>query len=268
MKETEPKEARCISEVLKAFEHTLKQWEMAKPWFRGQARTAEDGQFPLLPAVFRLHSRLNTQRSGKEERAIAKVFQFEAPARYASCPGMQEYGQWLALMQHYRLATRLLDWTRSLLTAVHFAVREDDYLEEPGAVFFLEIGLLNHETVGRRGVNMLVNDPDKIVQALVSEAFGPPPTDATKELIVAVVAPVLDMRMLAQQTCFTIHDSRAKPLNKHPKADEFLRMLIIPDKDAKLYIRHELENIGVDDATVFPDLEHLAYVANRMKWVP
>ena len=78
--------------------------------FRGQA----DGRWVLSPSVHRGYT-------PQQERYLTNEFRVRARSRYYSCPMSNDYPGWLALMQHYGLPTRLLDWTYSPLVAAHFA---------------------------------------------------------------------------------------------------------------------------------------------------
>lgn len=70
-------------------------------WFRGQA----DATWPLLPSLAR------TPRIAKGESALIKRFKQNAVSFLP--PGPRTEFEWLFLMQHHRLPTRLLDWKPS-----------------------------------------------------------------------------------------------------------------------------------------------------------
>src|SRR5687767_3969320 len=81
-------------------------------WYRGHA----DASWQLVPSVFRRRD------SSDAEPVLIEHFVRAAPIRYAHCPAKNDRAAWLQLMQHYRLPTRLLDWTQSPLVALFFAV--------------------------------------------------------------------------------------------------------------------------------------------------
>src|SRR5262249_39579679 len=83
-------------------------------WFRGQ-RSAD---WPLLPSLLRPPNRSNT------ETILIKRFKQHA-APFLSSDRLEEW-EWLFLMQHYGVPTRLLDWTESPLVALYFAVEESN----------------------------------------------------------------------------------------------------------------------------------------------
>jgi len=90
-------------------------------WWRGQA---DQSAWKLEPGIFR-SKRPHDLLIKQESSFYARFMQF-APTRYENCPGANEIAKWLFLMQHYGLKTRLLDWTTSPLTALYFAVNQEN----------------------------------------------------------------------------------------------------------------------------------------------
>jgi len=82
----------------------------SRPWWRGQA----DSAWSLVPSLYR-------RGFAKKEVNINARFRMMAKARYTNCPTSSEAFPWLFLMQHYRLPTRLLDWSESPLVGIYFA---------------------------------------------------------------------------------------------------------------------------------------------------
>jgi hypothetical protein len=93
--------------------------------FRGQA----DYEWGLIPKIGRMSSTLT-------EKDL-----FEAWKRYALHYLTREprnNWDWLAIAQHHGLATRLLDWTKSPLNAIFFAV-DKNLTQNDAAIFAMEV---------------------------------------------------------------------------------------------------------------------------------
>lgn len=101
-------------------------------WFRGQA----DAEWSLEPALFRRHD--------YDESSMFHHFQIRAPEYRSSHRSIFD---WLCLMQHYSLPTRLLDWSESVLVALFFAANELD--KTNGKVYALNARRLNFLTNSR-----------------------------------------------------------------------------------------------------------------------
>jgi hypothetical protein len=94
-------------------------------WFRGQS----EFNWKLTPSVARVTGGIDA------EFALVKRFKQNALSFLTNRP-LSEW-DWLFLMQHYGVPTRLLDWTESPLVALYFAVSEIDHLGEDGALWCL-----------------------------------------------------------------------------------------------------------------------------------
>jgi hypothetical protein len=112
-----------VSEGLAA----IKGWAPLLPelWFRGHSSE----RFALLPSVFRQGPNWGRviDEAGLFRDFIREFAEMRTEHR-------SEF-EWLTLMQHYSIPTRLLDWTASFLVALYFAVSER--IDEDGTVYIL-----------------------------------------------------------------------------------------------------------------------------------
>ena len=87
-----------------------------------------------------------------------------------------------------------------------------------------------------------------------------------KRLPVAIYPNQFDRRIAAQQSCFTVHGIQTDSLDKlFPKLERLLAKIVIPGC-ATERVREQLEDYGIDEATIYPDLEGLGKCVAR--WLP
>jgi len=211
-------------------------------WWRGQSQKG----LKVYPKVFRGYTDF-------DEVNLIHNFRDQAPTRYPGWP--TDKTQQLLLMQHYGLPTRLLDWTRDLLTGLYFAVWNTKRDNEDGVLWALNPVLLNQHQLNK---NKVLTSDDKEIEQLVNDAFtrtmerGKVPTK-----VIAYVGPQIDLRMLVQSGVFTIHSPEAPCLQDLPNREFFAAEITIP-KANKESLRRALDMNGFSRRTLFPDLGSLA----------
>ena len=194
-------------------------------------------------------------------------FRAKAPSRHHNLPPRDDLAGWLFLMQHYRLPTRLLDWTESPLVACYFAAASDPAIEDhpdqiedaDGALFALSPYVLNELSLGRR-VLQLPDDPE--AARAIQSAFRGSVSDPGS--VLAVRPSEVDIRLMVQLAVLTLHDTKL-PLEDLPLAGRFYRKFLVP-LAAKQSLRNDLKRIGVRESSLFPDLEHLAHEVGSTKF--
>ncbi len=224
------------------------------PWCRGQERS----EWPLVPKLYRgVVDDLNTEFEIREE------FCTRAPALsdYAkpSDNRVLSKWEWYFVMQHYGAPTRLLDWSEGPLVSLYFAVRSNSG-NFPAAVWILDAWWLNRTVIRKDEVippadaGTLPEDR-KRVAAWLPDRFQ---KRARLPRLPCAVYPTHTMRRIsAQRSCFTIHG------NVHDGFDQLARRqrprlvkIEIPAWEVR-QVRDTLESYGIDETTIFPDLEAL-----------
>ncbi len=167
--------------------------------------------------------------------------------------------EWMALARHYGVPNRVLDWTRDPQIALWFAVADEpSHRDEHGVIVLFEpksklIVYDNSKIFSKR-------DPDHVKYFTDDDPFS------IKE-IVLFKPPFLSERVDSQSSWFTVHPyiSFEKGYKKieenHP--DYNVKKIYI-DSKSKYKIRRQLKLFGINEATVYPDLDHTGtYLKNK-----
>jgi hypothetical protein len=169
------------------------------------------------------------------------------------------YIDWLFVMQHYGLPTRLIDWTESCLVAIYFAV--EDYEKKCNAVVWLlhpwQLNKLK-SSFGQKSVppvNKSIIEQYRFPNHTVSRSGHP--VNVKKEFPMALRPSHSTRRIIAQRGQFTIHGKEQTGLEKIPNLNRTLQKIII-NGNAKLNILRELYLSGISRYTLFPEIEGLS----------
>jgi len=263
----------------------------AEQWFfRGQKCSL----WEIQPNIFR-------DDGLQREHIIIDRAQRQNPLEFRDCTSSFEL---LTKLQHYGLGTRLLDVTLNPLVALFFATESSSeyveyekdhfhYQEHDGKVLykfvngsslrdlqirvaleipFTEFGksqslekfceyLLNNKVVSDGEYkNIVANDYEEAIKLIQTNSF--------------IVATNTNARLIQQRGAFLLpsainvktgNDIKTSILSKAREylSNEFDGAFIIPAKD-KDEIRKELDFFNVNEATLFPELEHqMKYIQNQ-----
>ena len=203
--------------------------------FRGQPR-----DWTLLPRIAR---DLLPERVEGVERQMLKEFQARSIPYLNPPPKEDEYWDWLAIAQHYGMATRLLDWTENPLAALWFAVRTPPDGKSSGVVWVFRAP---EEEIATREESP---SPFKLEKTVVFR-----PKHLTRTII-------------AQGGWFTAHKlvGREKgfiPLERITRLKDY-RSKISISHEAFADLRLELDLCGINQASMFPGLESLCAHLNQ-----
>jgi hypothetical protein len=231
---------------------------LGKNWYRGHSKIYNN----LIPRIFRKREFVMDFLMEKEtEQKNIENFKRYAPSLNIKLPPQDDTLQWLFIMQHHGFATRLLDWTESILIATFFAVI--DHQNEDGEVFTIfpqELNIIH-------GFNGFPLPQNKILKFLANEPLHNKPKELASELglsevpkfPMAFLPPLSLPRMTAQLSAFTIHPTKLKSngIENVLHENKQIARYIIP-KNLKSKFETNLAYLGISYRTLFPDLEGLA----------
>lgn len=269
-----------------------KELPKGRKYFRGQSRLVSAG-YPLIPSIGRyafLEKKPLAERD-ELEREVLDVFSNNLVSYVQHLPT----NDWerLAIAQHHGIPTRLMDWTENPLVALYFSVRETkkdkDGAAQDSAVYVLTSDPRRYRDLVRskepvvKPVEDLATEPASKVngyeefgiddgqskdtpiaadtegkpaveasedQELVGAPPAPSPFDITENVV--YYPPHISPRMRAQDSvllaCF-------RPLQALDEND-YLEIAI--KYEAHDDIRRRLDQFGVFDRQLFPDLDGIA----------
>lgn len=241
--------------------------EKRKKWiYRGQGKPAADPKYALIPSVGRpeFAAGMDFAEFVKLERRAHDIFRKQTVANVNPLP--RNAWEVLALAQHHGLPTRFMDWTTNPLVALYFAVRnpEHDLAESQSAIYILTQTTLSYEELAENtraasrkqmeeSLEVKRGKTNKIQEHHIKALLGAEdisPFEITENIIYD--PPHVSPRIRAQDGLLLAFQNPVTPL-----PDTHYIELLIPG-GCRDKIRRELEQYGVFDKQLFPDLDGLA----------
>jgi hypothetical protein len=234
-----------VGELISKLHNNL-QNNNAPVWYRGQAYEG----WQLIPKLL---------RGSISQSEVYLINRFKQNATLLLSKHPKDDFEWLFLMQHHSMATRLLDWSESPLVALYFAVTEEPSLD--GSLWVLHPTVLNEKSNYRPDYPYEVPSFDDLAlknylpEAVVSE-------HRSRLFPLAAISPRNSPRMQSQQGVFTISHRENTPIEDvgAPGADrDHVWRYIIP-KNVKQSLSQELKILSFSRFQLFPELDSLSII--------
>lgn len=222
-------------------------------WFRGHPKC----KYKNLPTIYREDTWLKKDYCYAYEYEVFKNFKRKCKINKES-----DY-EYLHLMQHYGLPTRLLDWTESSLIALFFAIHDINECQNP-TVWVIDPYDFNK--VLHRDSTIYFFYGNKVHEIINS--YINPKDDKFENIPVspiAVLPSFYDERVIAQKSCFVLFGNRKSSLEELVLVDEYFNLAkIIIDTRSAFQILIDLNLAGIDYHTVYPDIYGLVQEIKRL----
>jgi len=278
------KPSRTLTEFIEAFEQYLSKARYLLNCYRGQS----DASWPNVAGIFR------TEFKGllkNEKRAVRDLISVH-PSEFATDETMFDK---LVRMQHFGLPTRLLDVSRNVLVALYFATDPGTRGSKPsnGKVTMFSIPRECEKYFDSDSVSCIANlanmtyEEKEEIYRLEESLEGLPEDEQTtkfnedgivkrlhhfiksdKSYFQPIISPIdlllpyyvhpkmSNRRILAQSGAFILYGiAPFKKIFWPYKIEE--THLLVPQK-AKEPIREALENIGISESTLYPEIDKAA----------
>lgn len=247
-------EVENISDYLNVIAETLK--TNKKLWYRGQAKDNPE-TYKLIPSSYR--------GSITDDYEYDFYMKFKAKAVPFLEKSPDSFWDWLFLMQHHGVPTRLLDWTEDALIALMFAIEHrstTDEIELDSVVWCLNPLELNSNFNFESTKN---NNVPNIEDQDITSVFGPVGMVGIPiHHPIAVIGSLNSERIIAQKGVFTLFPKppHVIPLEETNNADRFLVKAIIK-KEFIDSIKAQLFNIGLNESSLYPGLDAIGKIIVR-----
>jgi hypothetical protein len=235
----QPLTADTLAKYLYAIKKVRTKKSLFPYLFRGHSKS----EWSLVPSLGRSKVKKGFIFNWESfERKIIQKLKRQAPPHLKYPP--QNDLQWISLAQHHGVPTRLLDWSTSPLVALYFCVENDT--DKDGSVWCF-------------GPSMAyISDHDLINNLKIQKIGRVEPFHLTP-------------RISNQQSCFTIHPlpsgkEKFESVRDEGESKGLVRSRLFEIKILSWHkdkIRSELNDVGVNRYSLFPDLDGLC---SHLKW--
>ena len=227
-----------------------------KAWYRGHP----EHNYMLEPSIYR------APYTPQSELELMNQFKSRAIPFLNEVPTHNDYWEWLFLMQHYKVPTRLLDWTESPLIALAFAVI---YREKKGRkgkkqgahIWCLDPLKLNEDFNSIEHDSVPSITANEHAKEICDKDYAP--ATGTLATPVAVYGPQNNPRIVGQKGVFTIFPGKSKFSYDAKVTSELGLKIIIKDEKTVEKIANELYDLGISESMIYPELDSVSSEIKR-----
>lgn len=214
-------------------------------WYRGQTKDS----YSLLPSYLR--------NSYAPETTLLSAFKQNATMLADKQP--KNNFDWMFLMQHYGIPTRLLDWSESPLVALYFALQKTEENDD-AVIWALKPTELNKQA------NIKSLQEEFYIPSFEDveiDGYSIESSNAKVSLKpVAVIASRNNPRIQAQMGVFTIHHlNDTTPIEEIGNQSHIIKYVI--DNTNKKDILKQIELLGITQFQLFPELSTIKSVMQK-----
>jgi len=234
-------------------------------WFRGAGKAS----YQLLPTLYRHSLKKAVPEIAKLERDT--MIRFRQRSIPFSEKSLSDDWEALFFMQHYRVPTRLLDWSENPFVSFYFAVMSAAFTVKKSGLSFLDdaaVWVLDPIKWNRHALNHQSYDGGILVTKDPELLGYQPQTTFTKmnNHPVALYGAHNSPRIVAQRGVFTIFGqnlvSMESAFDKAAFPEDALIKIVL-EKASLPALRKSILSYGITESVVFPDLEGLAQEMRR-----
>lgn len=235
-------------------------------WYRGCGKVNHE----LRPSLYR-HKKSKTIEDfmSMEKMLLARFQQRSIPFHSRSLANTWE---WIFLMQHYGVPTRLLDWSESPLMALFFAVTLARHsLNSRGCPVFstdASIWVMDPEQWNKRAVDLksftgsvlTTDDPNAGAYKPIGDI------NTMKSLPIAIYGAHNSQRIVAQRGVFVCFGKDTRSMEVMYEQEGFAAgclMKLTVEKGRLPHMYEALKRHGLTDSVAFPDLDGLSREIKR-----
>jgi len=215
-------------------------------WYRGHANAS----WSLTPSYIRKARTIS-------ESSLLSRFRQSAAMLTERIP--KDEFDWLFLMQHYGVPTRLLDWSESPLVALYFALNDPDADSSVDAALWC----LSPTALNKNASIASHDEPSYIPSFDDEELQGYTPTSVRQktrfELFpIATIATRNNTRIQAQLGTFTIHHANKVAIESVGDKSHIAKYTIPAASRTKL--SEEVIALGINRFSLFPELSSIGTI--------